>query len=173
MWNGALVLVDGRQTNQNEETASNIPLPVLTVAGEKALQTIVSQMLVAMKSEIPEPRPYPFCSNSSNNNTIRPATNNWKIQQVEIRAQPVKTVEISFNQQWIIKQSFWIQQANEKLLDQVTTMILRAMMQCPWQMRSSFSFQNKRDVFCPPNSSTWRKLTRAAWELLHQPFLLH
>lgn len=34
-----------------------IPLPVLTVVGLKAFQTIVSQMLVAMKREIPEPRP--------------------------------------------------------------------------------------------------------------------
>lgn len=33
------------------------PLPVLTVAGLKAFQTMVSQMLVAMKREIPEPRP--------------------------------------------------------------------------------------------------------------------
>lgn len=34
-------------------------LPVLTVAGEKAFQTMVSQMFVAMKREIPDPRPYP------------------------------------------------------------------------------------------------------------------
>lgn len=34
-------------------------LPVLTVAGENAFQTIVSQMFVAMKREIPDPRPYP------------------------------------------------------------------------------------------------------------------
>lgn len=34
-----------------------IPLPVFTVVGLKAFQTIVSQMLVAMNSEIPEPRP--------------------------------------------------------------------------------------------------------------------
>lgn len=34
-----------------------IPLPVLTVVGLKAFHTIVSQMLVAMKREIPEPRP--------------------------------------------------------------------------------------------------------------------
>lgn len=49
----------------------NIPLPVLTVAGLKDFQTIVSQMLVAMKREIPEPRPYPFCNNSSRSRTIK------------------------------------------------------------------------------------------------------
>ena len=54
-----------------------LPLPVLTVAGLKAFHIIVSQMFVAINNEIPDPRPYPFCSNSSNSNTIRPATNNW------------------------------------------------------------------------------------------------
>lgn len=34
-----------------------LPFPVFTVAGLKAFQTIVSQMLVAMKSDIPEPSP--------------------------------------------------------------------------------------------------------------------
>ncbi len=33
------------------------PRPVLTVFGEKAFQMIDSQMLVAMKREIPEPSP--------------------------------------------------------------------------------------------------------------------
>ena len=33
----------------------NLPLPVLTVARLKAFYTMVSQMLVAMKREIPEP----------------------------------------------------------------------------------------------------------------------
>ena len=33
------------------------PLPVLRVAGEKAFHTMVSQMLVAMKREMPEPSP--------------------------------------------------------------------------------------------------------------------
>lgn len=36
---------------------ASVPLPVLTVVGLKAFHTIVSQMLVAMKREIPEPRP--------------------------------------------------------------------------------------------------------------------
>lgn len=37
-----------------------VPLPVFTVVGLKAFQTMVSQMFVAMKREIPEPKPYPF-----------------------------------------------------------------------------------------------------------------
>lgn len=50
------------------------PRPVLTVVGLKAFHTMVSQMFVAMKREIPEPRPYPFCRSSSRSRTIRPAT---------------------------------------------------------------------------------------------------
>jgi len=34
-----------------------VPRPVLTVVGLNAFQTIVSQMFVAMKREMPEPRP--------------------------------------------------------------------------------------------------------------------
>lgn len=52
-----------------------LPLPVLTVVGLKAFHTMVSQMLVAMNKEIPEPRPYPFWSSSSRSRTIMPATN--------------------------------------------------------------------------------------------------
>ena len=36
------------------------PFPVLTVAGLNAFHTIVSQMLVAINKEIPDPKPYPF-----------------------------------------------------------------------------------------------------------------
>lgn len=35
----------------------NVPLPVLMVVGLKAFQTMVSQMLVAIKREIPDPKP--------------------------------------------------------------------------------------------------------------------
>lgn len=38
--------------------SNSVPRPVLMVVGEKAFQIMVSQMLVAMNSEIPEPRPY-------------------------------------------------------------------------------------------------------------------
>lgn len=37
-------------------------MPVFIVAGENAFQTIVSQIFVAIKREIPEPSPYPFYS---------------------------------------------------------------------------------------------------------------
>jgi hypothetical protein len=44
------------------------------VIGEKDFHMIVSQMLIAMKREIPEsPIPYPLASNSSNKITITPA----------------------------------------------------------------------------------------------------
>ena len=55
----------------------SIPRPVLIVVGLNAFQTIVSHMLVAINNEIPEPSPYPFCSNSSSSRTMRPATNNY------------------------------------------------------------------------------------------------
>ena len=42
--------VPGKKSNE-------LPLPVLTVAGENAFHTIVSQMLVAINREIPDPRP--------------------------------------------------------------------------------------------------------------------
>lgn len=37
--------------------SNSAPRPTLTVVGENAFQTIVSQILVAMKREIPDPRP--------------------------------------------------------------------------------------------------------------------
>jgi hypothetical protein len=36
-----------------------VPEAVLIVVGEKDLQIIVSQIFVAIKREIPDPRPYP------------------------------------------------------------------------------------------------------------------
>lgn len=38
--------------------SNSVPLPVLIVVGENAFQMIVSQMLVAMKREMPDPSPY-------------------------------------------------------------------------------------------------------------------
>lgn len=38
--------------------SNSVPLPVLIVVGENAFQMIVSQMFVAMNSEMPDPRPY-------------------------------------------------------------------------------------------------------------------
>ena len=37
------------------------------------------QILVAMKSEIPEPRPYPFWRSSSKHMTMIPAKQSWMI----------------------------------------------------------------------------------------------
>ena len=52
--------------------SNSVPLPVLMVVGKKAFHMIVSQMLVAMKREMPDPRLYPFCSSLSNVSTMRP-----------------------------------------------------------------------------------------------------
>lgn len=54
-----------------------LPRPVFTVVGLNAFHTIVSQILVAMKREMPEPRPYPFWSSSSKSRTIKPATKSY------------------------------------------------------------------------------------------------
>lgn len=59
-----------------------LPRPVFTVVGLNAFHTIVSQMLVAMKREMPEPRPYPFCRSSSKRRTIRPATKSCQEQSI-------------------------------------------------------------------------------------------
>ena len=37
--------------------SNSVPRPVLTVAGEKAFHTIVSQIFVAINKEIPDPKP--------------------------------------------------------------------------------------------------------------------
>ena len=57
-------------------------MPVLIVAGLNDFHTIVSQMFVAMKSEIPEPSPYPFWRSSSRSNTMMLATKSCKIKTV-------------------------------------------------------------------------------------------
>lgn len=66
---------DARREVISCDDGGPLPLPVLTVVGLKAFHTMVSQMLVAMNREIPEPRPYPFWSSSSSSRTIMPATN--------------------------------------------------------------------------------------------------
>lgn len=47
------------------------------VIGLKALQTIFSDILTAMKSDTPEPNPYPFCSISSSRMTMKPEAVSW------------------------------------------------------------------------------------------------
>mmetsp|Transcript_8121 Transcript_8121/g.50263 ORF Transcript_8121/g.50263 Transcript_8121/m.50263 type:complete len:249 (+) Transcript_8121:5413-6159(+) len=53
--------------------SNSIPRPVLIVVGLKAFQMMFSHMLVAMKRDMPEPRPYPFCKSSSKQMTMMPA----------------------------------------------------------------------------------------------------
>jgi hypothetical protein len=45
--------------------SNSAPRPTLTVVGEHAFQTMVSQMLVARKRLVTEPRPYPFWRSST------------------------------------------------------------------------------------------------------------
>lgn len=60
-----------------------LPRPVFTVVGLNAFHTMVSQILVAMKREMPEPRPYPFWSSSSKSRTIKPATKSYSKKKKE------------------------------------------------------------------------------------------
>ena len=53
--------------------SNSAPYSVLIVIGEKLFHRMISQMLVAMNSEMPEPRPYPFCRSSSSRSTMIPA----------------------------------------------------------------------------------------------------
>ena len=59
--------------------SNSVPWSVLIVTGEKDFHKIDSQIFVAIKREIPEPRPYPFCKSSSSIKTINPAKNNYPI----------------------------------------------------------------------------------------------
>jgi len=52
-----------------------VPEAVEMVVGERDFQMMVSQMFVAIKREIPEPNPYPFCKSSSQTMTRIPAKN--------------------------------------------------------------------------------------------------
>lgn len=71
-----LGLTTRRWKRASTAPSNSVPLPVLIVVGENALHTMFSHMLVAMKREIPEPNPYPFCKNSSRMITMIPAMNN-------------------------------------------------------------------------------------------------
>ena len=51
-------LVRVRWKRETMAPSNSAPLPLLMVWGEKAFQMIVSQMLVAMKREVPDPKPY-------------------------------------------------------------------------------------------------------------------
>ena len=60
------------------DPSNSVPASVLMVIGENDLQKIFSQILEAMKSEVPCPSPYPFYNKSSNKIQITPATTNYK-----------------------------------------------------------------------------------------------
>lgn len=53
--------------------SNSAPCSVLMVMGENDFHRMISQMFVAMKREIPEPRPYPFWRSSSRRMTMMPA----------------------------------------------------------------------------------------------------
>lgn len=59
--------------NDTMAPSYSVPYSVLVVIGEKAFHNMVSQMLVAMKSEIPLPNPYPLLNISSNIIMMYPA----------------------------------------------------------------------------------------------------
>ena len=52
-----LVRVISKWMRAMRAPSNSVPRPVLMVVGEKAFQMMDSQMLVAMKREMPEPRP--------------------------------------------------------------------------------------------------------------------
>lgn len=52
-----IVMLGGERLRQIRRTSNSVPRPVLMVVGEKDFHTIVSQMLVAMNNEMPEPSP--------------------------------------------------------------------------------------------------------------------
>jgi len=64
----------------------SFPISVLTEMGEKAFQTMVSQILVAMNREIPDPSPYPFYNISSSRMIIYPANVSWMIIRIAFPA---------------------------------------------------------------------------------------
>jgi hypothetical protein len=58
------------------DPSNSVPCCVVIVIGENDFQIIFSQILVAMKREIPLPSPYPLLSMSSSNRTIIPENTN-------------------------------------------------------------------------------------------------
>lgn len=60
-------------TRLTRDPSNSVPYYVVIVIGEKDFQIMFSQILVAMNSEIPLPKPYPLLSMSSRSNTTIPA----------------------------------------------------------------------------------------------------
>ena len=66
--------------------SNSAPRPVLTVVGENAFQMMDSHWFVAMNSEMPLPRPYPFVSISSRQMTIMPAMKSCRMMRIAFPA---------------------------------------------------------------------------------------
>jgi len=66
--------------------SNSVPRPVLMVVGEKDFQMMLSHTLVAMKSEIAEPRPYPFWRSSSRQMTMMPEKKSWLMMSIALPA---------------------------------------------------------------------------------------
>ena len=54
-----------------------MPYSLLIVMGLSDFQTMLYEILTAIKREIPEPSPYPFCSMSSSKITMNPEAVSW------------------------------------------------------------------------------------------------
>lgn len=65
------------------QPSNSVPWSVRIVTGENDFQRMLSQILVAINNEIPDPSPYPFYNNSSSMRTIKPARKSWPIIRKE------------------------------------------------------------------------------------------
>ncbi len=74
-----LLLVNNKWIKAINAPSNSTPFSVLIVIGDNAFQNIISQMLVAINNDIPEPIPYPFYNISSKYNTRMHEMVNYKI----------------------------------------------------------------------------------------------
>jgi hypothetical protein len=66
------------------DPSNYVPYSDLIVIGLSERQTIFYEILTAIKSEIPEPNPYPFCSISSSRITMKPEAVSWMIINIAL-----------------------------------------------------------------------------------------
>lgn len=64
-------------TKAMKAPSNSTPNYELIVTGLNANQKMVSEVLATMNKEMPDPRPYPFLSISSNKMTMNPAPMSW------------------------------------------------------------------------------------------------
>jgi hypothetical protein len=74
------------------DPSNSVPYYDLMVMGLRDLQTIFSEILTAMNKEMPEPRPYPFCSISSKRITMNPEAVNWMMINIAFPT-PMSSIE--------------------------------------------------------------------------------